>query len=44
MPEREPEEQAEEMKEQEKELDRHIEETEQDWGSTQKEVPSADED
>ena len=42
MTEREPEEQVEEMEEREKELDREIEATEQDWESTQQEVPTAD--
>jgi hypothetical protein len=42
MTERGPEEDLEEMEEREKELDAEIAETEQDWESTQQEVPSAD--
>ena len=44
MTEREPEEHLEEMEEREKELDAEIEQTEQDWESTQQEVPTADDD
>ena len=40
----EPEKDVEEMEEREKELDRQIEQTEEGWEKTQREVPSADDD